>query len=265
MAFEHPKLYEIIVNKKKEVNELKNRFPMSKILRAIERDAGLDARRDFKKAISSSHQNNVIGEIKKASPSEGIIRSDFNALKIAEIYEYTNVKALSVLTEMRYFNGRTSYLKTVRRITTKPILRKDFIVDRYQIYESALYSADAVLLIASVLTDEELRNYIHDLSEFGMDALVEVHNQHDLNKALDAGAEIIGINNRNLATFEISLDVTEQLIRKIPKGKIVVSESGIKRREDIQMLKTFGVNAFLIGTTFMKSPDILSKVNELIT
>lgn len=265
MTAEETKIYTILMHKKKEINELKSRFPLSKILKAIERSKDLEKRRGFKKAIIQPHGLAVIGEIKKASPSEGIIREDFNALKIAEIYEYAEIKAISIVTETRFFKGRTSYLKTVRNTTTKPILRKDFIIDRYQIYESALYSADAVLLIASILTDEELKNYITDLKEFKIDALVEVHNQHDLNKALDANAEIIGINNRNLATFEVDLDVTEKLIRNIPKGKVVVSESGIARREDMQMLKTIGVDAFLIGTAFMRADDIMAKVKELLS
>ncbi len=263
MGAEETKIYTILIHKKKEINELKSRFPLSKILKAIERDAGKDPRRDFKRAIAHQRGIAIIGEIKKASPSEGILRHDFNALKIAEIYEYTNIKAISVLTETQFFKGRTSYLKTVRAITTKPILRKDFIIDRYQIFESALYSADAVLLIASILTDEELKNYIKDLKTFGMAALVEVHNQHDLNKALNAGADIIGINNRNLSTFKVDLEVTEKLVRTIPKGKVIVTESGLSRREDIQMLKTMGVHAFLIGSAFMRADDIMAKVNEL--
>jgi indole-3-glycerol phosphate synthase len=265
MGAEETKIYTILIHKKKEVNELKSRFPLSKMLKAIERNAGKDPRRDFKKAISHQRSVTIIGEIKKASPSEGILRHDFNALKIAEIYEYTNIKAISVLTETHFFKGRTSYLKTVRAITSKPILRKDFIIDRYQIFESALYSADAVLLIASILTDEELKNYIKDLRSFDIDAVVEVHNQHDLNKALNAGATIIGINNRNLSTFEVDLEVTEKLVRNIPKGKVIISESGINRREDIQRLRTIGVNAFLIGTAFMRAEDIMAKVNELIS
>jgi indole-3-glycerol phosphate synthase len=265
MGAEETKIYTILIHKKKEVNELKSRFPLSKMLKAIERNYGKDPRRNFKKAIAHQRSVAIIGEIKKASPSEGILRHDFNALKIAEIYEYSNIKAISVLTETHFFKGRTSYLKTVRAITSKPILRKDFIIDRYQIFESALYSADAVLLIASILTDEELKNYIKDLRSFDIDAVVEVHNQHDLNKALNAGATIIGINNRNLSTFEVDLEVTEKLVRNIPKGKVVISESGINRREDIQRLRTIGVNAFLIGTAFMRAEDTMAKVNELLS
>jgi len=263
MMSSQSQLYEILINKKKEVVELRSRFPLSKIVKAVERNVYSDATRNFKKVISQPHHINIIGEIKKASPSEGVIKDDFNALKIAEIYEYTNIKAISVLTEMRYFKGRVSYLKTVRKITTKPILRKDFIIDRYQIYESALYSADAVLLIAAILTDEELKNYINELRQLNIAALVEIHNQHDLHKALDAGAEIIGINNRNLNTFKIDLAVTERLIRYIPKDKAIISESGLSKKEDMHYLKSMGVNAFLIGTHFMRSHDMLSAINEI--
>lgn len=258
-------LYEIIARKRADVEELKVRFPLSKIIKAVERNSAEEERRDFKKALVSPHGINIIGEIKKASPSEGVIRHNFNALQIADIYERNNIKAISVLTEMHYFKGRPSYLKTIRQITQRPILRKDFIIDRYQLYESALYSADAVLLITSVLTDDELQSFIAELRAFGIQALVEVHNQQDLGKALDADADIIGINNRNLNTFEVDLQVTEQMVRKIPKGKLIVSESGIHTFEDIQRLKSLGINTFLIGTTFMRSANIAATIKELTT
>ena len=257
-------LDEIISHKRREVEESKQRFPEKRLIRALEEHAGAKDARSFSNAISGSRGTHIIAEIKKASPSLGVIREDFNPLKIAELYETGGAKALSILTETRYFEGRPSYLKTVRKVSSLPILRKDFILGSYQVYESAVPSADALLLIAMILSSEELMQLIQLAGKYQMDALVEVHSEEDLVKAIDAGAKIIGINNRNLSTLEVNVKAAERLLPKIPKGKIIVIESGIEKKEEIDYYKSLGVHAFLIGTSLMKSKDILSKLQGLI-
>lgn len=256
-------LDEIITHKRKEIEELQERFPEKRLIQGIEANLVKHEVRSFVKAIGSGRGTNIIAEIKKASPSHGVICEDFNPLMIAELYELGGAKALSILTETKYFQGRPSYLKTVRKVTKLPILRKDFIIDPYQVYESVILSADAILLIALILSEEELANLLELAKSLGLDALVEIHSEEDLNKALSAGAEIIGINNRNLMTLETRLDTAEKLIPKVPKGKIIVVESGIQKREEIEYYKSLNIHAFLIGTSLMKSKDILSQLKAL--
>ncbi len=254
-------LEEILTHKRKELEEMKLRFPLGKVLEGIEQNR--EPRRPFCRALNDAHGIHIIAELKKSSPSEGTIREDFNPLQIAELYDLAGARALSVLTESLYFGGRPSYLRTVRRVTDLPLLRKDFIIDRYQIYESALLAADAVLLISSLLTDEELKSFIEEAKGLKMDALVEVHTEADLKKALGAGAYLLGINNRNLRTLKVNKDAAARLLRHIPKGITVVVESGIQQYEDILRYKSLGVNSFLIGTVLMKSDDIVKKLREL--
>ncbi len=254
-------LDDIIIHKKRILEKKKVRFPIFKIMERLEHLKS--KRRSFKKALTSHHGINIIAEIKRASPSRGVICDNFVPLKISQLYEFSNACAISVLTESYFFKGKISFLRQVRQNTSLPILRKDFIIDRYQLYESALIDADAVLIIASVLNQDEICEYISILKKYEIDALVEVHTEADMKKAIDAGSEIIGINNRNLNTFEIDINVTKKLIRHIPKGVVVVSESGINTYEDIQGLRSIGVTAFLIGETLLKSDDIIKKMNEL--
>ena len=256
-------LDDIIKHKKKELTELKLRFPEQRLIEGIEENRADHDVRSFARAIGTGHGTNIIAEIKKASPTHGVIREDFNPLMIAELYELGGAKALSVLTETKYFMGRPSYLKTIRKVTKLPILRKDFIIEPYQVYESAILSADAILLIACLLSEQELFKLILLAKKLGMDALVEVHTEEDLEKALMAKAEIIGINNRNLMTLEVNIKTAEHLLPKIPKGKIVIAESGFEKREEIDYYRSLGVYAFLIGTSLMKSPDILTKLKTL--
>jgi indole-3-glycerol phosphate synthase len=220
--------------------------------------------RDFRKAISDPHRINLIAEIKKASPSEGILRDNFQPLRLAALLEYGGAAALSVLTETRFFKGRASYLKTMRQVTQIPILRKDFILDEYQIYESKLLEADAILLIASLLTDEELGQLLNRVKTLGMQALVEVHAEEDLKKAVKAGAEILGVNNRNLQTFEVDVSRAERLLNHIPKQTTVVIESGFKNHDELLRYKSLGVSAFLVGTSLMKTQDIAAKMQKLL-
>ncbi len=256
-------LNEIVQQKRKDLEELKRRFPPHRLKKAVEH-LKPSQRRPFLKAISSPKKLNIICELKKASPSEGVIREDFQPLRIASIYEHAGAAALSILTEPHFFKGRPSYLKTVRQVTTIPLLRKDFIFETYQLYETALLEADAFLLIACLLTEEELKTLIDLGRELGMDALVEIHADEDLKKALDAGAQIIGINNRNLKTLEVDVNRSKQLLPHIPKGIIKVVESGLSSHEQLLSYKGYGADAFLIGTAFMKSPDILASVESFL-
>ncbi len=256
-------LNDIVIQRKKDVTELKERMPLSRLQRIIETMPRPPAR-SFIKAITTSKNLNVIAELKKASPSHGVIREDFQPLRIANLYEYAGACAISVLTEPHFFKGRPSYLKTVRQVTTLPLLRKDFILEKYQLYETAILEADAFLLIAAILTEEELKELIDLGRSLGMDALVEVHNNSDLKKAVNAGAKMIGINNRNLKTLEIDPLLATQFIPKIPKGTAIVVESGLGTHEELMMYKSLGANAFLVGTSLIKSPDIALALQQLL-
>lgn len=256
-------LNEILTHKRKEIEELKLRYPLRKLQEAVARRNGT-THRNFQKAISNPHQLNVIAEIKKASPSEGVLRENFQPLRLAALLEYAGAAALSVLTESRFFKGRPSYLKTVRQVTHVPILRKDFVVDEYQLYESAVLEADAVLLIASLLTEEQLAQFLEQSTKIGLEALVEVHTEEDLKKALEAKVELIGINNRDLKTLEVDVKRAERLLSHVPKQVTVVIESGFKNHEELLQYKSLGISAFLIGTSLMRSEDIVGKMHELL-
>ncbi|MBI2556701.1 MAG: indole-3-glycerol phosphate synthase TrpC, partial [Planctomycetes bacterium] len=218
----------------------------------------------FGAALKSGTNIRIIAEIKKASPSLGIIREDFNPVEIARIYETNGAAAISVLTDEKFFQGSLSYLTGVKKSVNLPVLRKDFIVDPYQIYEARSAGADAILLIAALLSWEEMQRYLDLASELGMECLVEVHSETELKMVLKTNARIIGINNRDLATFKTDLETTLRLKPMIPAEKIVVSESGIKSRVDVEKLMEEGVDAILVGETLMKSDDISAKLRELL-
>lgn len=194
----------------------------------------------------------IIGEVKKASPSKGVIRKDFDPIQIAKTYETCGVKALSVLTETQFFKGSLEYLKDIRKVVNLPILRKDFIIDTYQIDEAYLSGADAILLIVKILEDKALQTFIAHAKQYGMDVLVEVHDEEEVERAVKAGADIIGINNRDLTTFNTTLETTKRLIPYITGKRVIVSESGISKVEDMNAIKTMGVDAVLIGEAFMR-------------
>ena len=194
----------------------------------------------------------IIAEIKKASPSKGIIREDFHPLVIAQDYDKGGANAISVLTEPHFFQGNLEYLTQVRRYVPTPILRKDFIVDKYQIVEALVYGADYILLIAKALSLEELKNLYNRAMQLDLEVLVEIHDEQDLQKALECDAHIIGINHRNLETFEMDMELCYKLIPKIPKNKIIVAESGLYSHEQLVKLNQAGVDAFLIGEHLMK-------------
>lgn len=231
---------------------------------SLQKKAKKHQRQRFKKAISQRGQINLIAEIKKASPSQGLVREDFDPLVIARIYARQGAAALSVLTEDKFFLGKPEFIKQISADVAIPILAKDFIIDKGQIYEAYSNGASAVLLIVAILEDDALKGLIGAASELGLDSLVEVHNEQELRRACAAGAEIIGINNRDLKTFAVDMETSKRLIPKIPKGKIIVAESGYKTFPQIQELRSLGVNAVLIGETLMKAPDIGRKVKEIM-
>lgn len=218
----------------------------------------------FKKAISKHGSLNLIAEVKKASPSRGVIREDFDALKIAKTYVKNHAAAISVLTEDKYFLGKPSYLRDISDEVNVPTLMKDFIVHEHQVYEAFVCGASAILLIVALLKDRQITALMQAAHRLGMDCLVEVHNAEELNRALELDAEIIGINNRNLKTLLVDKNTCLNLVPKIPLGKIIVAESGLENREDLASLKKLGVHAVLIGETFMKAEDIGAKVRELM-
>ncbi|MCE5313050.1 MAG: indole-3-glycerol phosphate synthase TrpC [Nitrospiraceae bacterium] len=255
-------LTKIVNAKKVRLTEAKSKVSLADLKSAI--DDAPDPL-DFRAAIKGScNAIKLIAEIKKASPSKGIIKPDFDPAKIAAEYEVGRVSAISVLTEEDYFQGRLDYLDIVRKHTKKPLLRKDFIFDDYQIYEARANKADAILLIAAILDTNQAQEYIHLAAELGLSVLFETHDEDDMEKALRAGAGIIGINNRNLKTMQIDLANTFRLIKQIPQDRITVSESGIETNSDVKKLIDANVDAMLIGTSIMKSPDIRSKINELL-
>ena len=254
-------LSKIINEKRQEVERLRSRMPLEKLKGLASK---IYLKSSFKRNISRPNHINLIAELKKASPSRGIIRGDFNALKIALTYQANGAGAISVLTDERFFEGDIKLLKELKSKITLPLLRKDFIIDEYQIYESMYRGADAILLIANILTETELSNFYKIAKDLGMDVLCEVHNEEDLEKALKVGASIIGINNRDLNTFRVDLSTTQRLVRLIPDNKVKVSESGIKTYEDVMFLKSMGINAVLIGEAFMESDDIAGKMRQVM-
>jgi indole-3-glycerol phosphate synthase len=205
----------------------------------------------------------LIAEIKKASPSKGVLREDFDPVTIARCYEDSGADAISILTDSAFFQGSLEYLRLVRDSVKLPLLRKDFIIDFYQLYEAAVYGADAVLLIVSVL-GEQLKSFLDHAHSLGLDALVEVHNGDELSIALKAGAKIIGVNNRDLSTFNMDLRTTFNLAGLVPDSCLLVSESGISTGEHIMSLAESGVDAVLIGETLMTSPSPGLKVKEMV-
>ncbi len=218
----------------------------------------------FKRAIARPGQINLIAEIKKASPSAGLIREDFDIAKIAKVYVENKAAAISVLTEDKYFLGRFAYLEKVSDEFRLPTLMKDFIIHEFQIFEGAFYGASAILLIVDMLEDSQMKDLMDVAHSLGMDCLVEAHNEKEVERALDVDAEIIGINNRDLRTLEVNVDNCLRMMKEIPQGKIMVAESGLKTREDIQRVRQAGAHAVLIGETFMRSADIGAKMKEIM-
>ena len=254
-------LAKIVGDKRRQLEYSKSILPLHEIKTFL---SDHECTRDFKSAIARGQNIRLIAELKKASPSRGLIRADFDLNMIASIYEEKPVSAISVLTEENYFQGSLQYIKIVKSIVTKPVLRKDFIFDEYQIYETKANCADAILLIAAILGKNQAEEYLHLCRELGLHVLFEVHDEDDLEKALMINADIIGINNRNLKTMKIDLATTLRLKKDIPRGKIVVSESGINDTADVIKLDAAGIDAMLIGTSLMQARDIGKKIDELM-
>ena len=258
-------LDDIIVNKRTEVAGLKKSNPLDR----LSRDSEV---RDFPGALRRKCEGNIniISEIKLRSPSGDWVKSA-NPVNVARLYEKSRAAAISVLTDKKYFGGDIRFIPEVRKCTTKPILRKDFIIDEYQINEAFLYGADAILLIAAILSDDEIKNFEKIAGDLEMSCLVECRTKeevmrvNEINNEVGNEIEIYGINNRNLNDMTIDLNTTRELKKIIPKGKTVVSESGIKSREDIEFLRNSGVDAALIGKSIMLSNDIVKKIDELLS
>lgn len=217
----------------------------------------------FYKALSRRDRTNIIAEIKRASPSKGVINANIKVDQVARQYESGGAAAISVLTENEYFAGEITDLVIAAKTVEIPILRKDFTVDAYQIYEAAAAGADVVLLIVAALSETELIEFSQIVDDLGMDALVEVHTRAELETAKNIGAKIIGVNNRNLQTLDVSLDVSRQLILEKPENSLMISESGLSTREEIDELKSLSFDGFLIGETLMRTGDIRSVLGDL--
>jgi indole-3-glycerol phosphate synthase len=220
-------------------------------------------RRDFWQALTS-RQPAIIAEIKQASPSAGVLMEDFDPVSIAQAYQLGGAAALSVLTDEKHFKGSLADLASARAAVNLPVLRKDFTIDSYHVHQAAAHGADAVLLIAAILTEHQMREFRELAESYGMSALVEVHDEEELKPAIASGARIIGVNNRNLHTFKVDLAVSLGLADKIPAGLVKVTESGIRSTDDLQRLRTAGYQAFLVGEHLMKSGDPAQALRALL-
>jgi indole-3-glycerol phosphate synthase len=254
-------LDEIIENKLLEVGQSEKKLPLQKIIDGLDQARPV---RDFYAALKPEGNLKIIAEIKRASPSRGIISEDFDPVRIAGSYVSGGAAALSVLTDEKFFKGSLLYLSQIRDSVQTPLLRKDFILQPYQVYESRHYGADALLLIVAALKQDVLRDLLELSESLGMSALVEVHDEEELERALSARAKIIGINNRDLKTFTVDLSISLSLSKRVPNEIIVVAESGIRSSDDITMLRSKGVHVFLIGETFMKTPNPGRELSDLI-
>ncbi len=253
-------LEQIVSNKKREVASLEASRPLGIITSAL---GNMEKSRSFKQNLQGSGGLKIIAEVKRASPVKGLLCSDFDPVRLARAYQRGGAGAISVITEKKYFKGDPAYISQVKKCTELPVLRKDFILSEYQVFESRVLKADAILLIVSILDQYMLRRLINLAADLGMAALVEVHNKEELKQAIAAGAEVIGINNRNLKTFNVSLSTTLELVGDIPEDILVVSESGIASREEILLLEQAGVDAALVGETLVRSTDPSARLREL--
>jgi indole-3-glycerol phosphate synthase len=254
-----PDILARIVAKKRE--ELSRAVPLDQWERAAESRAA--SRRDFRAALRA-HSPAIIAEVKKASPSKGILAHDFDPVRIASAYQRGGAAALSVLTDESFFQGSLRDLENARAGVDLPVLRKDFTIAHRHVLEAAAHGADAILLIAAILSERELRDFREAAARFNMAALVEVHNRRELDAAIAAGSDLIGVNNRNLSTFEVTLDTSLELAAHMPTGSLLVSESGIQSGEDITKLRAGGYSAFLVGEHLMKSGDPEAALKQLV-
>ena len=256
-------LQKIVDHKKQEIAEAKNRLPESELR---EQAFSHRERRPFFKRLEMPQVTgiNVIAEIKRASPSRGIIRPDLDVAKYASDYEVGGASALSVLTDSCYFKGSIEDLKKARKTVSIPVLRKDFLISSYQIYESSVIGADALLLIVRILSPQQLKDYMDLCREIGMDVLVETHSENDIEAATSAGAKLIGINNRNLSSFDTDVETSARLASLLTQDQVAVAESGIKGRRDIEKLRDAGIRNFLIGESLVRAPDTRAFLQTLL-
>ncbi len=256
-------LDEIVAAKRQEVEAAKHRLPQDELERRVR---GHHSSRSFRAALTDSDKRPaLIAELKRKSPSRGMLRERFDPVRLAQELQEAGASALSVLTDERYFGGNLEFLRDAQAFTEIPLLRKDFILEPYQVYEAAFAQADAVLLITQLLTDQQLAGLRLLAEQFEMEALVEVHSEEELSRALKSGASIIGINHRDLRTFAMHPDTTSRLVPRIPSGHVIVAESGVQSSDDVKRLRDLGVHAVLIGEALMVSPDVKVKVRELFT
>ena len=264
MSNKTPDILVKILNRKRE--EIAERSAGVSLDNLKQRCASADPVRGFIRSIENkiaSRQSAVIAEIKKASPSKGILREDFNPAEIASSYAVNGAACLSILTDKDYFQGHEEYLQQARAACELPVIRKDFIIDPYQVYEARVIDADCILLIVSALDDAPLQELFDLAHELQMDVLMEVHDEEEMQRALKTGARLIGINNRNLRTFETSLDTTLDMRNMVSEQHILVTESGIHSRDDIRLMRDNDVNTFLVGEAFMRAEDPGKKLAEL--
>ncbi len=254
-------LDEIVDYKRQFVMETRRRTPLEAVRRLAE---SAPCSPSFFQRLTERDDVAIIAEVKKASPSKGIIRTDFDPVEIAEAYESNGASAVSVLTDEKYFQGADDYLTRISCAVDLPALRKEFVIDPYQVYEAKAIGAAAVLLIVAILSRAELEDYLGLCREVGLDALVEVHTGDEVLTALEAGAGIVGINNRDLKTFHTDLQTTVKLVEGIPDEVVIVSESGIHTRDDVVRLRDAGADAVLVGESLMREPDIGRKLRELL-
>jgi indole-3-glycerol phosphate synthase len=254
-------LNQIVAAKRTEIERAKAAVPEAELRAAL---ADAPPVRDFFGSLAAAGPIKLIAEVKKASPSAGVIRADFDPVAIAKTYEAHGATCISVLTDEPHFQGRLEYLEQIRAAVSLPLLRKDFILDTYQLLEARAAGADAVLLIAECLDDCHLRKLFNAACELGMAPLVELYEPDNLQRVFDAGATLIGVNNRNLHTFEVDLEHTIGLRPRVPDECVLVAESGIKTRQDVRRLETAGVDAILVGESLMREPDIGAAVDRLM-
>jgi indole-3-glycerol phosphate synthase len=256
-------LKKIVARKVEEIAERSARVSIDALKAQLD---GASPPRGFVAAIKAkiaAGQAGVIAEIKKASPSKGVMRENFIPEQIARSYEKGGAACLSVLTDVDFFQGSDEYLKQARAACALPVIRKDFIIDPYQVYEARVMGADCILLIVSCLEDAQMKALAELANSLGMDVLIEVHDEEELRRSLQLNQPLVGINNRNLRTFETSLDTTLRMLELIPEGRIVVTESGIHTPEDVRLMREHGVNAFLVGEAFMRADEPGERLAEL--
>lgn len=253
-------LEKIVASKRRELEEARSLLSEGQLQRRLNSAPSV---RNFRAALEKPAGIQIIAEVKKASPSAGVLRADFDPVAIARIYEAHGAACISVLTDAPFFQGRLSYLSAVREAVALPLLRKDFILDSYQLLEARAAGADAVLLIAEIVQGPLLSQLLRETESLGMQALVELYDPKNLSEVIESGARLVGINNRDLKTFVTRLEHTLDLIDRLPPDVCLVSESGIRTRQDVERLEKAGVKAVLIGETFMRAPDIGAKLDEL--